>query len=1062
MLGPLEVRTASGSPVELGGARLRALLVLLALEPGRVVTASRLIDALWPHQAPAGAANALQALVSRLRRAVPEIEVVARPSGYQLVVDPSSVDVFEFERLAATGRDQSQVDPVIGAATLRKALALWRGPALADVADQDFARESVVRLNELRLTALEDRIDADLRMGAYTALVAELEGLVAAYPMRESMVGRLMRALRAAGRPGAALATFERTRALLADQLGAEPSAELSAMHLAILRDDGSRPPKRAAGPVEVAAARTNLRAELTSFVGRDEELVQVGEVLAEQRLTTLIGPGGAGKTRFAVVVARGQLPDTPDGVWLVELAPVTDPREVPRTVLEALGLSGLPAIRPLGLSETPRDPLDRLVMALSGKRPLIVLDNCEHLLAAAAHTAHRLLGECPGVRIVATSREPLNIPGETLWPVEPLALPPLDLGQDQDKLLSYAAVRLFVDRARAVRSRFTLDEGNADAVARICRALDGMPLAIELAAARLRAMDPEQVAERLDDRFRLLTGGSRTALPRHQTLRAVVDWSWDLLDEEERALWRRFSVFAGGATLDAIEQICLDGESALDLLAAQVDKSLLTVRHGPDGPRYRMLETIKAYGQQRLAEAGEREAIRRAHGAYFLKLADLARLELLHHDQLTWLARLRADHDNLHVAIIAAIAAGDAATAVSVAGALGWYWWLFTNKQDGIRLITTVIAMPGEVSAERRALACAVGALLAVASNDEATAMEMFHKARLIVSTLDGVEDPLLRLVGPLSAIIETVETGTAAGLSVDSFDEVVADPEPWIRASALMIRGHIRLNFGREHDLAMRDFELALGLYESVGERWGQAFTLASIATLQSWAGDFAAAAVRRQRALDLASELGISEDGAQFRIHLARELWLMGDRQQALVEMHEALRSAERLGLPDPAALAHMGLGELARVSGDLATARLHLERAGEMSAELSIGPQFRALVLSAVGYLHADEGDLRGARARHEEAVRVARSSMDAPVIAQVLVGLADVCLREGDAAKAAEWLGSSIAIRGTIDRTLVDQDRVEAGSREALGDDAFEVAYQRGKAAAMESVATVAG
>jgi tetratricopeptide (TPR) repeat protein len=536
-----------------------------------------------------------------------------------------------------------------------------------------------------------------------------------------------------------------------------------------------------------------------------------------------------------------------------------------------------------------------------------------------------------------------------------------------------------------------------------------------------------------------------------------VVDWSWDLLDEDERALWRRFSVFAGGATLDAVERVCLDGGSALDLLAAQVDKSLLSVRHGPDGPRYRMLETIKAYGQERLAEAGEREAVRRAHAAYFLELADQGRYELLHADQLTWLARLRADHDNLHAAIIGAIAAGDAPTAVAIAGAMGWYWWLFTNKQDGIRLITTVIGMPGEVPPERRAIACAVGALLAVAANSDRVAMDLFRQARTIVSTLDNPRDPLLRLVGPLGAVFETVETGRAGNLSPAVFDEVVEDPEPWIRATALMMRGHIRLNFGREHDLALRDFEIALGLYESAGERWGQAFTLASIATLEGWAGNFAVAAKGRQRALDLVGELGITEDVAQFRFQLARELWLLGDQERALAEMREALRGAERLGLPDPIGLAHMGLGELARMSGDLVTARFHLEKADELSTNRNIGPQFRSMILSSLAYLLADEGDLATARARHEEAIQVAGIALDAPVIAQVLVGLADICLREGDAVRAAGWLGTSRAIRGTVDRTVMDEERVLAGAREALGDAAFEAAFQRGKAATMESV-----
>ena len=558
------------------------------------------------------------------------------------------------------------------------------------MAETEFGRAVIARLDELRLLATENRIEADLRTGVTAPLVAELEGLVIAHPMREPLAGLLMRALRAAGRRGAALEVYEQTRERLADQLGVDPSAELAALHLEILRDE------------PVLDHRTNLRAELTSFVGRDAELARVAALLRAHRLVTLTGPGGAGKTRLAAEAARAELNAMPGGVWLVELAPVTDPAEVPSAVLAALGLREqalLAARGPLGgLADEQADALGRLLAALAGQRALLVLDNCEHLVAAAAALADRVLAACPQVRIMATSREPLNITGEALWTVGPLTLPPdpavssFDSAEragvracaDTDTatgLDAFASVRLLTQRARAVRPGFGVTAGNAPAVARICRALDGMPLAIELAAARLRTMDPEQVAARLDDRFQLLTGGSRTAMPRHQTLRAVVDWSWDLLDDAERALWRRFSVFTGGATLEAAEQVCADPAIAtgpatapaaiagpapewiLDLLTALADKSLLTVRHGPDGARYRMLEIIRAYGQERLAEAGEREQLRAAHARYFTGLAEASQDHLLGAEQLDWLRRLADDQDNLHAAIRGAVAAGDAAT---------------------------------------------------------------------------------------------------------------------------------------------------------------------------------------------------------------------------------------------------------------------------------------------------------------------------------------------------------------------------------------------------------------
>ena len=612
MLGSVEVRDGAGCLVEVSGARLRALLALLALRPAQIAGVGYLIDELWESHPPDGAANALQALVSRLRRALPDGVVEFRPGGYQLAVDRDQVDVFRFERLAEQGRALLAAgDPASATPTLREALALWRGPAFADAGESETVRAAVIRLDELWLAVTEARIEAELRLGssgAAPALVAELEGLLAAHPVRETLSGLLMRALAAAGRRGAALEVYERVRERLADDLGADPPAELAALHLEILRAnevtsatpsvDGSAGGGTAGGPEvggerngggAVGEQRTNLRAELTSFVGREADLARVGALLGGHRLVTLIGPGGAGKTRLAVEAARaalgapnGPLGDRADhdgssadgaqthgalsgeaisgGVWVAELAPVADPAEVAPTVLGAFGLreqallyAGRAMSGAAGGRGTEADALERLVGALATRRALLVLDNCEHLVEAAATLADRVLAGCPGMRILATSREPLNINGETLWPVGPLELPP-DRGAESRP---YASVALFEERARAVSPGFSVTGGNAEAVHRICRALDGMPLAIELAAARMRSMTAEQVAARLDDRFRLLTGGSRTALPRHQTLRAVVDWSWDLLDEGERALLRRLSVFAGGGTLEAIEQVC-------------------------------------------------------------------------------------------------------------------------------------------------------------------------------------------------------------------------------------------------------------------------------------------------------------------------------------------------------------------------------------------------------------------------------------------------------------------------------------------------------------------------
>ncbi len=1086
MLGPLEVRTDAdpGEIVEVPGARLRALLIMLALHPGQLVTASQLIDGLWPEEMPAAAANALQALVSRLRRALPEPVIESRPSGYQIKIDPRSTDIVRFEDLAAAGRAQLRDDPTAAGQTLRQALALWRGPALTDVAETDFGQAAIARLDELRLTAIEHRIDADLRTGNTSSLVAELEGLVIAYPMREPLAARLMRALHAADRRGAALEVYEQTRKRLVNQLGVEPSAELAALHLDILRDEPpAAPVPQPATPISnhISHKNTNLRAELTSFVGRDAELQQVAELLGAHRLITLTGPGGAGKTRLAVEAARAELPAMPDGVWLVELAPVTDPADVTSAVLSTLGLREQVLVYPtrprrlMPEAPLPPDELSRLLSALASKRTLLVLDNCEHLIAAAAALADRVLAACPQVLIMATSREPLNITGEALWTVGPLTLPPdpaaTSLPAERAVVQESASVRLLTQRARAVAPGFVVTEDNAPAVAMICRALDGMPLAIELAAARLRTMAPEQVAARLSDRFQLLTGGSRTAMPRHQTLRAVVDWSWDLLDDAERALWRRFSVFAGGATLEAAEQVCsgsgVPADQILDLLTALAEKSLLIVRHDP--PRYRMLEIIRAYGQERLSEAGESEEVREAHAQYFTRLAEAAQDHLLRAEQLDWLRRLSADQDNLHAAIRGAVAVGDGPVAVRLTAALGWYWSLRTMKVEGAELIGEAVSVPGAVAAadpEHLAVAYAMGALLAMDTPLRATVPDWLDRAAALAARITDPVHPIMSLLGPLASLFGASDpargpSGPARGPSgPDVFDGAASDPDPWVAAIARILRGHWALNVGRRHAQAEADFLAGARILTELGERWGQAVALGGLAMLEGWRGEHAVAVGHYRQATELVAAFGSTEDELQFRLFMVRQLWLAGEREAARAELSRALPEAERLGLPELRAFAVYIAGDLARLDGRPEAAREALVRAAQMTTSPDESQQIRAVTATGLGYLAAAEGDLDAARDWHAQALAAARFSGDAPVIAETLAGLADLALREGAPERAAELLGAGFAIRGTTDRSVPDEERVAAAARYVLGDARYGEAYQRGQCVTVDTLAAL--
>ena len=1048
MLGPLTVRAEDGTPVPVPGARLRTLLIVLALDAGRVVPASRLVDGVWAEEPPAEAANALQALVSRLRRT--GLTVESRPTGYLLALDQDDVDVHRFARLADWGRATLATDPAATAAVLRDALALWRGPALADAAGAAFAQAPVARLTELRLAALGDRIEADLATGA-TNLVPELESLVAEHPLRERFACLLMRALAGAGRTADALAVFARVRDTLADRLGADPSAELTTLHTELLRTPAT-PPGR---------VRTNLRAGLTSFVGRDEDLARVTAMVGESRLVTLTGPGGSGKTRLATEVGRGLVGRGPDGVWFVELAPVGDGADVPQAVLTALGLraQAMVATSPGRTRPDPVEaPVDRLAAALSTRSPLLVLDNCEHLIAAAAALADRLLGECPGLRVLATSREPLGITGETLWPVDPLALPPEDT--DPADALTYPAVRLLADRARAARPGFTVDTATAPTVIHVCRSLDGMPLAIELAAARLRTMSLDQLAARLDDRFRLLTGGSRMALPRHQTLRAVVDWSWDLLADDERTLLRRLSVFSGGATLEAVEQVCADGDlpvdRVLDLLTALVDKSLVVLA----GDRYRVLETIKAYGRERLVEAGETDAVTASFTGWFTRFAEEAEPHLRRAEQLGWLARLAADHDNLHAAVRAAIAAGDANTATRLVNSVGWYWWLRGHKTEGAELSLDVVAMDGDVPPQDRALSYGLAALLALdGAYDETGALTWFRRA-VEVGGLTGADShPLLRLIVALDEVMAAYN-GQGENLRGQLSDLIEHERDPWVAGTARTMRAHTYLNAGERHAAAEADFRAGLAAFRSVGERWGMSFTLCSLADLLAWRGDFETAISYYEEANTLFAELVTNEDLVRYRLSLALLHMNLGRHDRAAEVLAEAERDAERGGLPEAlAAMAH-ARGDFARLAGDVAEAREQLAVAAKlaMSPRGAVAPQFRALVESSHGYLAVATGDTAAAVAHFDLAVALAMDSHDAPVIATVLVGVAEVTRHLGEPRRAAVLLGASEGVRGLKDLSLLDYARVEAGVRAALGDDdVFAAAYAEGRATTVDTV-----
>jgi predicted ATPase/DNA-binding SARP family transcriptional activator len=1026
LLGPFEVRTDDGVLADVPGARLRALLIALALDPGHAVSKATLVDWIWGEQPPSGAANALQRLVSRLRKALPEGLVEGQADGYRLRVAPDAVDAVRFERLVGQAGHDGDSPRIL---LLREALGLWRGGAMQDVGLQDSAAfdAAVTRLEELRLTAMEDRFSAEVTLGHGVEVVTELTDLVASHPIRERLVAALMRALVAAGRDTEALLVYQRTREALAGALGVDPSPQLSALHVALLRGElGQREENR----------KTNLRAELTSFVGKDADVAVVRELIADHRLITLIGPGGSGKTRLATETARTLLGKLPDGAWLVELASMGADGDVVQSTLTALGL------RDALLGGAPNaEPMERLIAAIRDREALLILDNCEHVIESAAAFAHRVLGECRRLRILATSREPLGITGEALWPVEPLALPDRDASPGE--IESAPAVRLLRDRASAVRRDLGTDARTLSTIARVCRALDGMPLAIELAAARLRTMSIDQLANRLDDRFRLLTSGSRTALPHHRTLRAVVDWSWELLTDAERTVLRRLAVFSGGASLDAAEQVCggdsVERGDVLELLTALAEKSLLRTEEDK-APRYRMLGTIKEYARDRLAEAGESDLARHAHLAYFTRLTETADPHLRRAEQLEWLAALELEHDNITVAFRGALAAGEAAAAMRLAAGVGWYWWLGGHRAEGIELVTAATAIPGEVSDEIRAMVYAlVVQFLSSGRGDQYQVAEWIHKAYRF-SQRSQHRNPLLALVAPLEHMLQVPDEVLLA------FEPLLDNEDPWVRALARLQLGKMRVMLGEAGPDADAYLATALAEFRAIGERWGISFALTELADRIAVRGDFVRACDYYEQAIAVVTEVGAVEDVIRMRSRQAQLYWLLGDKEASALALGEAERYADGVTWPDAQVELALSKAELARWDGNAEEAYKQLRFATTTLGDEAEQANIRAVTHDLLGYLADDLGE---ARMERLAACQAASEAGHAPLVAKVLVGIADQALRSGHYEQAARLLAASVGVRGLPDRSQPDVARIEQGARRRLGDERFAEATQDG-------------
>ncbi|HZE06145.1 MAG TPA: BTAD domain-containing putative transcriptional regulator [Solirubrobacteraceae bacterium] len=980
ILGPLEV--AEGDClVSLPGAQ-RALLARLLLSANEVVSADRLIEELWGEDGPESGRAALQVRVSQLRKALggDSRRIATRAPGYVLRVDRDELDLYGFERLVS---EADAAEPAKAAAKLREALDLWRGAPLDDLSYASFAQPAIRRLEELRLAAYEKRIDADLELGRQAEVIAELEALVEEHPLREHLHAQLMLALYRCGRQADALGAYQHARRVLVEELGIEPSAPLRRLEQAILRQEASldlaaavapRDPPFASGsrssrpdPRRHREMPHNLPAHVSSFVGRERQLSELRQLLSRARVITLTGPGGVGKTRLALQFAARTLDESDDGPWFVDLAPLTD------ATLVVAKLAGVLAIP----QQPGRSLPESLIASCRNRQALVILDNCEHVIDGAAQIAEELVGGCPKLILLATSREPLAIEGEHLYRVPPLFVAPASA--DPGRLLACDAVRLFADRARQQRSDFAVDPDNAATVGRLCRRLDGIPLAIELAAARLRTLALDEIDDRLDERFRLLTSGHRVAPPRQQTLKALIDWSYDLLNSREQEMLERLSVFAGGFDLQSAEAVAGAGFDSpidvLDQLAALVDKSLL---HSDDAvsSRYRMLDTVRDYASAKLLARSQAAALalRAAHCDHYLALAETAAPHLIGHGQTEWLDRLEREFDNLRAASSTSLQAPDPDGALRLGRALRDFWLYRQPRAEGAAALCAAL--------------------------DRADAQE---------PTL--TRGRALAAAGILLTMI-TGEYGAATARAQEALAVSRALSDNYLRAEALHVLALINESQGNEQ----AHFELT-----------GEALALAT--------------------ALDDPHLMAL--------ILMTRGSSPFLSRAERARTVGESLRLAHQAGNKALYLGALNNLGYLEIEAGNVTAARGRLAEGVRLAHEIGARRPLSLLscTLGFASYLdHADTE----ARAMFDQSLAIAQRSGDQLMVAYAQLGLALIASRTGDAQAAATLHGAADVIHDRLGTRLDSlesrlRDADLTGVRAALGDTAFQSAYDAGRA-----------
>jgi predicted ATPase/DNA-binding SARP family transcriptional activator len=1047
LLGAFAVRV-DGSPVPDSAWRLRrskSLIKLLALAPERRLHREQVVDLLWPAGGAAG--NSLHQVMYTARRALAASgpRLTLRDDVVALSSEDLWIDVEAFESAAAAAREQHTVD------AYRIALALYTGELLPEDRYEDWTGARRESLRESRLGLLVELAELQAATGDAAGAIATLQRAVVDDPLHEAAHRALMRLFSDGGRRQQALAQYQQLRDALRRELEADPDPETRRLYRDILAGQHEHEAERLEPPtaqavVEPAAPASHVPRQLTSFVGRERELSELDGLLGHTRLLTLTGPGGCGKTRLALEVATRRQGDFELGAHVVELAPIGDPALVGEETAATLGL------RP----RAERDPIEMLALHIGARRVLLVLDNCEHVIDACARLADRLLRECPNLSVLVTSRERLRIPGEVAWRVPSLSLPE-QAPEGTAELERSEAVRLFSLRAGEAAPGFALTAENAAAVVEICRRLDGMPLALELAAARAAVLSPAQIAERLSDALALLRAGSRAGLTRQQTLRATLQWSHDLLGEPERALYRRLGVFAGSFGVEAVEGVCAGDEvasgEALDLLARLAEKSLVQVEPGPEGHRYRLLETVRQDAAERLARAGERERVAAAHLAWYLALAEAADRDVDPDAAATWpVERVEAEHDNLRAALGSAIR-HDPPAAVRLANALWWMWMTRGYFVEGARWLDEALAPAPEPTPQRaRALFAAGGVALrmrhgqasemlayaeealritrragghaearalerfgcvAMGAFDWTLADERFAEGQELAERL-GDEDVAVAIKqaqGTLAAC--RCQNALARPLLEESLCLLEAMPAErgplfWATRNSVVVVPEGPAGAPRCF------FEDTFCLFRAVRARAGMGYVLVNIAETWRSDGRYEPAREAMERAVALFREIG--DD-----LGLGVALTALGNLARSTGELDAGMRCLEealtiRRVARDSREIATTltDMGMLARRGGERDEAGRLMDEAMAIYERTDDGPGLQGIALN-VGLLQLDAGDPERARDLLERSVRLGRLQGTHRNRGWAAAHLAEALIAIGDAAAARAVLDEAVAV-----------------------------------------------